>query len=191
MGKRRYILGLNHHRITSRQSCTKNETLEEALAEIKQLVESTGSVPDELVQDIERRFGVKMKVNDRRKEDSHELTDGSMQQQSTVDNNVVDPVEELPGIRSPGKKLTLQFTCDFRGCELPPDANRTEKKIISENSYENGVVLARCKCQKFHLIADNLGWFGESAWNVENILAEKMMDGQTDQDLIDVEAAPV
>ena len=31
-------------------------------------------------------------------------------------------------------------------------------------------------CQKLHLIADNLGWFGEGAQNIESILHEKGRD---------------
>ena len=37
------------------------------------------------------------------------------------------------------------------------------------------LVRSRC-CQKLHLIADNLGWFGEGAQNIESILHEKGRD---------------
>ena len=37
-----------------------------------------------------------------------------------------------------------------------------------------GVVLVRCTCcDRPHLIADNLGWFGDKGDNIERILAER------------------
>ena len=49
----------------------------------------------------------------------------------------------------------------------------TRSKVISKGSYEKGVVVVRCDCcDKQHLIADNLGWFGPHR-NIEEILAER------------------
>jgi protein import protein ZIM17 len=45
--------------------------------------------------------------------------------------------------------------------------------VISKKSYDNGIVVVRCDCcDKQHLIADNLGWFGPHK-NIEEILAER------------------
>ncbi len=47
-------------------------------------------------------------------------------------------------------------------------------KAISKHAYNNGVVLTRCPgCEKYHLIADRLGWFEEGPWDIESIIKEK------------------
>lgn len=44
---------------------------------------------------------------------------------------------------------------------------------MSRQAYEKGVVLIRCPgCQNLHLIADNLGYFGDNT-NIEQIMREK------------------
>ena len=51
---------------------------------------------------------------------------------------------------------------------------RTTTKVVSKSSYESGVVLVKCNCcDKHHLIADNMGWFGNKGDNIETILAER------------------
>ncbi|XP_020581131.1 DNL-type zinc finger protein isoform X2 [Phalaenopsis equestris] len=61
--------------------------------------------------------------------------------------------------------LAMIFTCKV--CET-----RSVKTMCRE-SYEKGVVVARCGgCNNLHLIADHLGWFGESG-NVEDLLAAR------------------
>lgn len=40
-------------------------------------------------------------------------------------------------------------------------------KSFTRQAYEAGVVLLTCPgCQAMHLIADHLGWFGDSAFKV-------------------------
>ena len=75
-----------------------------------------------------------------------------------------------------GPKLLLRFTCtNDDGNPYPADApERTTTKVVSKSSYESGVVLVKCNCcQRHHLIADNMGWFGERGDNIETILAER------------------
>jgi mitochondrial protein import protein ZIM17 len=50
---------------------------------------------------------------------------------------------------------------------------RNSKKI-AKNAYHKGVVLCKCDgCKNMHLIADNLGWFGEESFNVEKAMEKK------------------
>ena len=57
------------------------------------------------------------------------------------------------------------------------------RSMASRDSYENGVVVARCGgCNNLHLIADRLGWFGEPG-SIEDFLAakgEEVKKGSTD-----------
>lgn len=77
----------------------------------------------------------------------------------------------MEGAQAPGPKFLLQFTCDHGECARPL-ADRTTQKIISQVAYKQGIVLVRCGCDKLHLIADNLGWFGDKT-DIERILAER------------------
>ena len=46
-------------------------------------------------------------------------------------------------------------------------------KTFSKQAYTKGVVIVTCPgCDAKHLVADNLGWFGEEATNVEALSAE-------------------
>ncbi|XP_050386229.1 uncharacterized protein LOC126802623 [Argentina anserina] len=76
---------------------------------------------------------------------------------------------------SPRHDLCIVFTCSV--CET-----RT-MKTASRESYEKGVVVARCSgCSNYHLMADNLGLFGEKC-TVEDFLAargEKVKKGHSD-----------
>mmetsp|Transcript_427 Transcript_427/g.511 ORF Transcript_427/g.511 Transcript_427/m.511 type:complete len:192 (-) Transcript_427:640-1215(-) len=71
-----------------------------------------------------------------------------------------------------GEKMIIGFTCSYAGpCETPDDERR-QHKIISKKSYYEGVCLVKCPCEKLHLIADNLGWFGDDR-NIEEILSQR------------------
>ncbi|OEL36670.1 hypothetical protein BAE44_0002306 [Dichanthelium oligosanthes] len=76
---------------------------------------------------------------------------------------------------SPRHDLAMIFTCKV--CEI------RSIKMASRDSYENGVVVARCGgCNNLHLIADRLGWFGEPG-SIEDFLAargEEVKKGSTD-----------
>ncbi|EAY88046.1 hypothetical protein EE612_014505 [Oryza sativa] len=76
---------------------------------------------------------------------------------------------------SPRHDLAMIFTCKV--CET------RSMKMASKESYEKGVVVARCGgCNNFHLIADRLGWFGEPG-SIEDFLAEQgeeVKKGSTD-----------
>lgn len=76
----------------------------------------------------------------------------------------------------PTDKLAIVFTCGK--CDT-----RTIKQF-SRSSYEQGVVLARCPgCEKYHVLADHKGWFGEKG-TIEDILAERgeSITSLTDED---------
>ena len=87
----------------------------------------------------------------------------------------VDAPAAVPGVRTPGDKMVLGFTCSYADSPIAADApERTHQRVISKKSYETGVVLVRCDCcEKLHLIADNLGWFDDDTVNVETIMAER------------------
>lgn len=88
--------------------------------------------------------------------------------------------EDANGRKELGKleeKMKLIFTC--KRC------NTRNSKIISKLAYNKGVIIVRCDgCKNNHLIADNLGWFGEitSRTNIEKLMALK---GETVKKVID------
>lgn len=104
-------------------------------------------------------------------------SDKSNKQKSQDANGEEINKQELGKIQG---KLHLAFTC--KKC------NTRNSKIISKHAYSKGVVVVRCDgCKNNHLIADNLGWFGNNGEtrNIEVILKRKgesvrriMDDGQ-------------
>ena len=110
--------------------------------------------------------------------------------------NILENIKKQMSKRSvqdkPGEeKLMVAYTCSYDGpCDQTSQEARRTNKIISKKSYETGVVLVKCPCDKLHLIADNLGWFDDKKVNIETILAEKGEQVQRlgAQDLVDIES---
>jgi len=70
-----------------------------------------------------------------------------------------------PGMGTKDADMAAMFTCGV--CET------RVMKMFTRHSYENGVVIVQCPgCKNNHVLADNLGWFGEEK-NVEEILQAK------------------
>lgn len=60
----------------------------------------------------------------------------------------------------------IMFTCDV--CQTK------QSKFFTKQAYHKGVVLVRCDgCSAVHLLADNLGWYGDEKKNVETMMKEK------------------
>jgi len=69
---------------------------------------------------------------------------------------------DIPGAQKGGRKLAIVFTCTV--CDT------RSVKQFTEHSYRNGVVIVQCPgCQNRHLIADNLGFFQDGGWNIEDM----------------------
>ncbi|GAB4814393.1 hypothetical protein N2152v2_001439 [Parachlorella kessleri] len=76
------------------------------------------------------------------------------------------------------KELVMVFTCG--------KCDTRAAKAFSKASYERGVVVVDCPgCHSKHLIADNLGWFGQKGTVEEfaaekgNLVVRKLADGTT------------
>ena len=71
----------------------------------------------------------------------------------------------IPGVQLGGRKLALVFTCSV--------CNTRAAKQFTEQAYRHGVVMVRCPgCEKYHLIADHLGFFQNESWDIEQAMAE-------------------
>lgn len=84
------------------------------------------------------------------------------------------------------EQMGMVFTC--AKCDT-----RTAR-YFSKLSYTKGVVLIQCPhCKVRHLIADNMGWFKDSAENIETFLQEqgdkvKLVEDVTEISPADLEA---
>jgi len=101
-----------------------------------------------------------------------------------------DITASVPGVRTPGPKMLLRFTCTYEACEEKPTITR----IISKRSFEQGLVLVRCpSCQKQHLIADHLGWVSEKGTTIETMLEARGEEVRRalreDEELIHIDSA--
>jgi len=64
------------------------------------------------------------------------------------------------------RSIRMIYTCGVCGSR--------EQKEFSRQAYTEGVVIVQCdQCEKRHLVADNLKWFGDDGKNIEDILREK------------------
>lgn len=82
-------------------------------------------------------------------------------------------VEGVEGVRTEGPKFLLRFTCSHAACSLTDESQRVVTKVVSQKAYKDGIVLVHCTCDKLHLIADRLGWFGDGPTDIETIMAER------------------
>jgi len=102
----------------------------------------------------------KLVLNEVSNEDKTENDDSK-----TVENTSYNSLDEIQGTKTGKKILAMVYTC--KKC------NTRSAKKFTEQAYTQGVVLIRCpSCQSLHLIADNLGMFGDNNWNIEKYLKE-------------------
>lgn len=141
--------------------------------EVDVLVNSkTGSGSQERAQFILQ--DVKRQIRERQEKKKKQGEEPTQKMQIPAAGAVPDYLSNIKGAkRTSGPKMVLRFTCDYKGeCEqdVNVEKSRVVTKVISRNTYENGVVLVRCPCEKLHLIADNLKYFGDEK-NIEEIMA--------------------
>lgn len=113
-------------------------------------------------QQYSRRYFSAEKVSENEKEPINEK-ETKTNTNPPIEIAAASPIEgeEQPQAKIPGR-MAILFTC--KKCET-----RTARSF-SKQAYTEGVVLIRCPgCKGLHLIADNLGWFGEER-NIEEIL---------------------
>ncbi|KAL7587953.1 uncharacterized protein LOC111913216 [Lactuca sativa] len=108
-------------------------------------------------------------------EEEHEASSSKSMEKSEIEKTEVSFSAKSELKISPRHDLAMMFTCKV--CET------RSVKTISRESYEKGVVVARCGgCDNYHLIADHLGIFGEKG-SIEDILAargEEVRRGNSD-----------
>lgn len=122
-----------------------------------------------------RRFQTHAEANDKDVEDGRECDSGNREAASSSVKAVSSSVNSsedtfkhkvISALKiSTRHDLAMVFTCKV--CET------RNMKTASRESYEKGVVVARCGgCNNLHLIADRLGWFGEPG-SIEDFLAAR------------------
>ena len=85
---------------------------------------------------------------------SNDSTRSSLSLGTKSDINGVELNSEQKDKMCISGRYQISFTCKV--CQT-----RCQKEF-SKQSYYNGVVVVRChSCENLHLIADNLGWFGD------------------------------
>ena len=92
------------------------------------------------------------------------LHQGSSEKPLTLNphSNNSEPAGEQDGDPVSLGRYQISFTCNI--CK-----NRCQKEF-SKHAYHKGVVIVRCpKCENLHLIADNLGWFGNKRYLFEAV----------------------
>lgn len=86
--------------------------------------------------------------------DGQDAQSGNREQTSSGQNGLVAPPSSGGSLGHVPGTLHMIFTC--RVC------NTRSAKSFSKQAYQHGVVVVRCPgCQNLHLVADNLGWFGQ------------------------------
>lgn len=117
------------------------------LRSLQTIIEATNNAPNEPRQDLEDPKTATPPASSPAAESSFKVRDASSLK------------------ISPRHDLAMIFTCKV--CET------RSMKMASRESYENGVVVARCGgCNNLHLMADRLGWFGQPG-SIEDFLAEQ------------------
>ena len=75
------------------------------------------------------------------------------------------PFRQISGSSS-SEAFAFVFTCT--------KCDTRDAKRIGKRAYQQGVVIVKCDgCGGMHLVADNLGWFGEGKQNVETFMQEQ------------------
>ena len=171
-------------------SKSSEEQLEAVMKELKRTIEQTGQPPSAaVIHEIEQRYGVSLNVKS--PAGDPQAAEGIAQLEAPKEEGtLLSPTGEASSVGRIEPTMMIAFTCTVCGLR--------QGKSMSKGAYEEGVVLITCDgCKSRHLIADNLGWFGDDNSNVESILAEKGLDvrklsdeGQfqlTKEDLADLE----
>lgn len=88
----------------------------------------------------------------------------AIQAVATENEKETTGLTNIPGAQLGGRKLALVFTCNV--------CNTRAAKQFTEQAYRHGVVMVRCPgCEKYHLIADRLGFFQDKSWDIEQAMA--------------------